>query len=387
MRKIRILHISPDGKLYGTERHILSIVKHSDRNRFEHSVAIPSPGNFNEELDNIGVVHHTAGRLHGYESKFADLTGEGTKKLSRLIRKEKYDIVHTHLNAFGGFVGKLSGAKAVIHTRHGVFWSEEELNNLSPLSKKFQKFKSGFFDMTIAIGEYEKKTLTEKFGYDKEKVRVTINGVDVEHIRSKLTENCTKQKLFGTDAFIVGAVGRLERQKGFHYLLEAAAVLKNSFPDIRYVIIGDGSCKEELLAKSKYYGLEDMLIFISYRQNILDYVNCFDINVSTSLWEGMSYSVQEAMALGKPVIALTSKNVSGLSEIIVNNKTGFLIEVDYANNLAKHIGLLVTDNHMRLEFGKASEERERLDFPERRTAEDMDKYYEEVFAEKIKTYC
>ena len=385
MKKINILQISPDGKLYGTERHILSIVKHSDKDRFEHSVAIPSPGNFNDELDNIGVIHHTAGRLHGYENKFADLAGEGTKKLLRLIKNGNYDIVHTHLNAFGGFVGKLSGANAVIHTRHGVFWSEEELKSLSSLGKTFQKFKSVFFDMTIAIGEYEKRTLVEKFGYDPQKIRVTINGVDVQQIRSKLTPNYTKQKLFGTDELIVGAVGRLERQKGFHYFLEAAYCLKNKFPNIRFVIIGDGSCKEDLMLRAKKYGLEEKVSFISYRQNILDYVNCFDINVSTSLWEGMSYSVQEAMALGKPVIALTSKNVSGLSEIIVKNKTGFLIEEDYVNNLTKQIGLLASDSALRNEFGKASEERERVHFPEQRTAEDMDKVYEEVYLKKKRT--
>ena len=92
-KKIKILHISPDGTLYGTERHILALVKHSDSNKFEHYVATPERGNFNDELDKIGIQYFIAGRKHGYKSKLDGITAEGSKELYRIMKKEKFDIV------------------------------------------------------------------------------------------------------------------------------------------------------------------------------------------------------------------------------------------------------------------------------------------------------
>ncbi|MBK9334922.1 MAG: glycosyltransferase [Ignavibacteria bacterium] len=91
-----------------------------------------------------------------------------------MLRKEKFDIVHSHLNSFGGIVGKLAGAPAVVHTRHGVFWSEEELENISVKDKYFQKLKSGIFDASVAIGEYEKNTMVSKLKYNPTKLLLLL---------------------------------------------------------------------------------------------------------------------------------------------------------------------------------------------------------------------
>jgi len=382
-KKIKILHISPDGKLYGTERHILALVKHSDSNKFEHYVATPERGNFNDELDKIGVQYFIAGRKHGYKSKLDGITAEGSKELYRIMKKEKFDIVHSHLNSFGGIVGRIAGAGSVVHTRHGVFWSEEELANISVKDKYFQKIKSGIFDLTIAIGEYEKNTMIGKFDYDESKIRVTVNGVDTDELNSKIDRTISKKDLFGTDEFIIGTVGRLERQKGFNMLIEAASLIKDSLENIKFVIIGDGSCKDELKNLRDGFGLQDKIEFIPYKENIPDYVHNFDIYISTSLWEGMSYSVQEAMALGKPVIALTSENVSGLKELIEDGVSGILIEKNYIENLAEKIKLLIKDENQRKFLGENAQEREKNYFQEWRTAEDMDKVYAELNVSKI----
>ena len=239
MKKIKVLHISPDSTIHGTERHILSILKYSDREKFDHSVAMPDEGEFNRELDKMNIKTFTAGRKHGYKSKLDGIFGKDTKELYKLIKNEKFDIVHTHLNSYGGIVAKLAGAPVVVHTRHGVFWSEEELENISFTSKYFQKLKSNIFDKTIALGEYEKKTLMEKFNYDENKISTTINGVDVEEINSKVDKQSYQRKdLFGTDDIIVGLVGRLEKQKGLDYLLDAVNLIKeknrrNYFCDYR----------------------------------------------------------------------------------------------------------------------------------------------------------
>jgi len=379
-----VLHISPDAVIHGTERHILSILKYSDREEFESFVAMPDEGDFNKELYKMNIKTFIAGRKHGYKSKLEGIFGKDSRTLYKLIKEEKFDIVHSHLNSYGGIIAKLAGTPVIVHTRHGVFWSEEDLNNISFASKYFQKLKSKVFDMTIAIGEYEKKTLTEKFNYHEKKVTTTINGVDVDELNSKVDKLKTKKELFGTDDLIVGLVGRLEKQKGLEYLLEAVNLIKDKIGRTKFVVIGNGNLKNELIQKRNRMGLESNILFLDYKINILDYVYNFDFMVLTSLWEGLSYAVQEAMALSKPVIALTSPHVSGVKEIIVDGETGYLIESDYVNNLGKYILVLSNDINRRLKFGKAAKEREKLWFPEWKTASDMEDVYRELYNSKVR---
>jgi glycosyltransferase involved in cell wall biosynthesis len=382
MRKIKILHISPDSVIHGTERHILSILKYSDRNNFEHAVVMPDEGILKKELNKMNIETFIAGRKHGYNGKFDGIFSKETKNLYSIIKENEFDIVHSHLNSFGGIVARLAGVPAVVHTRHGVFWSEEELNNISITDKYFQKIKSGIFDTTVALGEYEKKTLVKNFNYDENKISSTINGVNVEEINSKIDSSITKKELFGTNDLIVGLVGRLEKQKGFDYLIDAVDRIKDQIDGITFFIIGNGSMRDELVSKRDSLGLDKKIVFMDYKTNILDYVSNFDFMVQTSLWEGLSYSVQEAMALGKPVIALSSPSVSGVGEIIVHNETGFVIEKDYITELCKYILILAKDTEKRLRFGKASMEREKEYFPEWKTASDMDQVYKRLFESK-----
>jgi glycosyltransferase involved in cell wall biosynthesis len=161
-------------------------------------------------------------------------------------------------------------------------------------------------------------------------------------------------------------------------------LIKDKTDGIKFVVIGSGSLKDELINKRNEMGLENIVLFLEYKKNILDYVYNFDFMVLTSLWEGLSYAVQEAMALSKPVIALTSPNVSGVKEIIVNGETGYLIESDYVNELGKYILVLANDINRRLKFGRAAKEREINFFQERKTAGDMENVYRELFNAKVR---
>jgi len=375
MRKIRVLHISPDSIIHGTERHILSLVEYSNRELVENFVVTPENGAMNTELNRLKIKNFTAGRKHGYKSKLSGVLGNDSRNLFRLLREGNYDIVHSHLNSFGGFIGKLAGVKYAVHTRHGVFWSEEDLNNISAPDKYFQRFKSKIFDRTVAIGNYEKKTLIEKFKYPEEKIVKTINGVSIEKILRKTNPGNSKAGLFGTEDLIIGSTGRLERQKGFGYLIEAGELIKDKLEGVKFFIIGSGKEKEKLESHIKSCGLEDIFLILDYKENIIDYVNYFDIMVSTSLWEGLSYSVQEAMALGKPVISFTSANVSGVKELVEDGVTGFLVDYKNPEKLSGKILELIKDKNLRMKMGKASRERINKFFPEWQTAKDMDKLY------------
>jgi glycosyltransferase involved in cell wall biosynthesis len=379
VRKIKVLHISPNGELYGTERHILSIVKYADRNKFEHCVATPVAGNFNQILAEIGVRCEIAGRIPNKKFKLGGMAESGgLYKLVKLVRKEKFDIIHTHLNSYGGFVSKLVSKAKVVHTRHGVFWTEEELRQLGFLSRGFQRLKSRVFDVTVAIGEYEKDSLVNILGYDPLKVKLTYNGVSAGEIKQRVKTGASKKDLFHTEDFLVGAVGRLEKQKGFDILLYAAKKVLENVSNVKFVIIGDGSLKNHLVELRKQLGLENKFEFVGYKKNIYEFMNCFDVMVQTSLWEGISYVVLEAMAMAKPVIAVTSENVSGVKEIIQHGKTGYLVDFDYSDRIGEYILELVYDRNKSANMGTEAYERVSNVFSEKRTASDMERTYLEL---------
>lgn len=381
---IRVLHISPNGELYGTERHILSILKYSDPKKFKHMVITPNKGNFNDIMDGLGIRYFIGGRPHGYSNSILNLVKlKGFWEIYKVVKQNKVDVVHTHLNSYGGFVAKLFTAAKIVHTRHGVFWSESELNKIGYFMKRFQKIKSHAFDITIAIGTYEMNTLIDIFGYDPKKVRLTYNGVTIDEIIRKVNRSLTKKELFGTEAPVVGAVGRLEKQKGFDKFLFAAKRVIERNKNVKFVIVGEGSLKDQLIKLRNELGLNNNFEFIDYKTNIYDYINCFDIMVQTSLWEGISYVVQEAMALSKPVIALTSKNVSGVKEIIIHGKTGYLVDSDFENRLGEYIIECINDSEKIKNLGAAGFQRVKNDFSEVRTAKDMEKVYTELVNSKI----
>jgi len=151
LKKHKILHISPDGVIYGTERHILSIVSNSDRNKFEHFVSVPREGSLTAALDEIGIKYFVGSRMPSKSNVVQGFwENGGFMKLFRTIKNNDFDIIHSHLVTYAGILAKFLGKKKLVHTRHGIFMTEEEISKISSIKKKFQKYKSDIFVKTIA---------------------------------------------------------------------------------------------------------------------------------------------------------------------------------------------------------------------------------------------
>lgn len=373
MSKIKILHVSPDSVINGTERHILSLVDNCSRDRIDPWVAIPVPGIMADQLDNLNVKYEFAGRVHGY--RFTGfLKNNGLKNLISLIKREKFDIVHAHLNSYPCFIAKMFGVKYTVHTRHGIFWTKEKLDKMSSVVRKFQKYKSDKIDCTIALSAQEESTMINDFGYDKNKLRKIYNGVSISSIEKKIKGH-SKKELFGTDEFIVGAVGRLEEQKNFSLLLDVAKDVKEKQSGIKFIIVGEGSLEAELLQKKKELGLGDSVQFLGYKENVFDYIDGFDTMIQTSLWEGMPYVILEAMALGKAMISTTTKDLSGVGEVILNNETGYLIDENYREKLVNAVLDLYNDREKLKRFAEAGKKRVEDHFSEEKMVRDTEEIY------------
>jgi glycosyltransferase involved in cell wall biosynthesis len=373
LKKIKVLHVSPDSIINGTERHILSLVSLSNTDIIEPWVAIPVEGIMSDYLDEMNVKYDYAGRVHGY--RFTGfLKNNALMKLISLIKREKFDIVHAHLNSYSCFIAKMVGVKYTVHTRHGIFWTKEKLDKMSSAVRRFQKYKSDKIDCTIALSAQEESTMINDFGYDKNKLRKIYNGVSISSIQKK-RNGLSKRELFGTDEFIVGAVGRLEEQKNFSLLLDVAKAVIEKQCGIKFIIVGEGSLEAELLQKKIDLGLCDSVQFLGYKENVFDYIDGFDLMIQTSLWEGMPYVILEAMALGKAMISTTTKGLSGVGEVILNKETGYLIDENYREKLVNAVLDLYNDREKLKRFAEAGKKRVNDHFSEEKMVRDTEQIY------------
>lgn len=368
--------------LFGTERHILSIAKNSDRTRFVHEISVPRLGTLTEELDKIGIKYHINGRMSNKKSKFAGLfENKAIFRLWKLIRTHKYDIIHTHLNSYGGFLAKAAGAANVIHTRHGIFWTEEELKKIPLKTRKLQALKAKYFTRTIALSKIEKDVMVKYFGYDENIIEIIYNGVTISELNSGISGRYSKKDLYDTDSFIVGSIGRFERQKGYDKMVECAKKVIEKIKNIKFVVIGRGSLKNSLLQQIERLGLTENFILLDYQKEVFEYLNHFDVFVSTSLWEGVPYVILEAMGLGKPTIAFTS-NLSGVNEMIDSGKNGYLIRDNFVEQLSELIIELYNDKTKRDSISRESIKHVETKFSEIKMVQETENLYNKIVGEK-----
>jgi glycosyltransferase involved in cell wall biosynthesis len=132
--------------------------------------------------------------------------------------------------------------------------------------------------------------------------------------------------------FVMGAVGRLEEQKGHVYLLEALAQVQSEMPEATLVLVGDGRLRQNLEGRARELGLADRVRFLGTRRDLPLIYRALDLFVQPSLWEGLPLALLQAMGAGLPVLAT---RVSGVREVIADGINGRLVEPGDPQALAR----------------------------------------------------
>lgn len=206
-------------------------------------------------------------------------------------------------------------------------------------------------DLLIAECDASRSFLVGKLGYAPSKVLTIRNGVDLAGWPvSKVDRQKRRMELrLNSGEILVGAVGRLDKQKGFATLIEAMSRLKKT--DLRCVILGEGPERARLEAAIRKHELEKHVWLYGERPDIVTWLSAFDIGCLPSLWEGLPNTLLEAMALGLPVVA---SSVDGVPEVVENGKTGVLVPPSSPVALAKALLDLGADPERRAVLGTAA---------------------------------
>ena len=320
-RKNNILHISRTMDIGGAERIVYQLS--SDLKDEFDSVHVASTGGLWEsELSAKGIQHH---KILDIDSKNPLTVLKLLYSIGQIIKNNEITIVHTHhrMAAFYIRLLKLFNSRLThVYTAHNVFKDKLPLYRFALKNAK-----------SVAVGEAVNKNLKEYVVITDS--RVIYNGVVLKETDDQVDE------IISYSGIKLGCIARLSEQKGLTYLLDAMSLL--TIKDIRLFIVGEGELREELENKVKELDLQDSVIFLGYRKDIVECINSFDFLVSSSLFEGLALNVIETFMNGKTMVAT---NIPGINEV-VNAENGILVPAKDANAMAKAIEKMATDPRLR----------------------------------------
>ena len=351
---MRILHIVGDSKYGGASVIIQRMAEKAVEQGWEADV-LTTDSVFASHLrqNNIGVVDINV--LWRPINPIKDLIG--LLKLFKYLKKNSYDVVHTHTSK-GGFIGRIAARLAnvpvIIHTVHGFAFHDHssfiELN----LYINLERFASRFCDRIVTVSRYHEQVAIDRRIAPKSKIIAIPNGVDERRIFPDVQRTVFRQRLGISNEIIILATGRLSEQKGYYYLVQAMSdVIRQSEKPVMCLIAGDGELREELEIQIKQLGLEEHIRLLGFRTDVNNLLEASDIVVIPSLWEGLSIALLEAMAAGKPII---STAIPSNLEVVNGRECALLVPCKDSNALSKEILMLIEDKDKQQTLGQKARE-------------------------------
>jgi glycosyltransferase involved in cell wall biosynthesis len=294
-------------------------------------------------------IRHIPVKMTRSMSPHADMSA--LLRLYRVMRRERFTIVHTH-NPKPGLLGQLAarmaGVPIVINTLHGFYFHDA----MKPARRRFyittEKIAARCSDVILSQNREDMQTAINEGICSPNKIEYLGNGINVRLFdRARLDDTLLKQKRrelgLPPDAPVIGFVGRLVAEKGLLELFDAMRMVCQQVPNVRLLIIGEGDKhKADALTPeiAHDYGLEDVCVFAGWRQDMPELYALMDVLVLPSHREGFPRAPMEASAMGVPCIVT---DIRGCREAVEPTQNGLLVPLHNNRALAYAIIDLVTN--------------------------------------------
>ncbi|MBN2198865.1 MAG: glycosyltransferase, partial [Candidatus Aminicenantes bacterium] len=259
-------------------------------------------------------------------------------RLSWAMKRRGCRLVHFH-DAHAVSVGQVAARRAKVPLR---FISRRVDFPLKDNALSHRKYTRDV-DAIIAISEGVRQVLLDS-GIPAPLIHVVPSGIDFSPFREKWPRDFLRREFsFAPDDFLVGIVAALEDHKGHTYLIQASKILKAQAPKIKIVVVGKGSLRIELNRQVHDLGVEDIVYFLGFREDVPRILASFDLFVLSSHLEGMGSSLLDAMASRLPIVATRT---GGIPEVVIDGETGLLVPPRDPAALAQAILTLYHDREM-----------------------------------------
>lgn len=304
-----------------------------------HSVTVVSL--YNEKTP-IAQRMEAAGVKILYLDKQLGLDLSMVPKLMRIMKQEKPDVVHTHLNVtkYAVAAAKLCGIKRCIHTVHNV--AHEEAENRQEKIINTIYFKLGW-SVPVALSPEVRNTIVSFYGLKEEKVPMIYNGVDLGKCLSKTNYDLSQPA-------VLLHVGRFNEQKNHKGLLDAFVLILKSHPACCLKLIGDGELLEETEQYACFLGIREKVVFLGSQTNIYPFLQEADIFLLPSKFEGMPMTIIEAMGTGLPIVASA---VGGVPDMMTHRESGMLVPCE-PEAVSDAVCALLENEDLRKTLGSAA---------------------------------
>ena len=358
---MKVLHLFSNWKWTGPSEHALNLAAHLTEKGCDLTFACGRPpvtveDSLEKRAKEIGLNLMQRLYLNKHFNIWHNVIDVG--RLTRLLTKEKCELIHTHLlndHIIAGVAAKCVSKRILIVRT--VYDGEGLSNNI-----KNKILLSQFTDGLIVVSESSKVKMEGRFNFPSERIWKICPGVDCKRFNQNIKGNEIREKYGVSQADpVVGIVARVQPQRRFEVFLNAIVHTIKKIPKLKVFIIGRGSHIEEVAIKPvERLGIKNHVIFTGY--HLEDYTRilaALDIKVFLVPGsDGSCRAVREAMAMGKPVI-VAKRGI--LPEIVEDGVSGSVVD-DTPENLADAIIRLIEDERLREKMGDAARKRMNEDF-------------------------
>lgn len=282
------------------------------------------------------------------------------RQLVRLIRRQRFSVVHTHC-AKAGFLGRLAariaGAPAVVHTFHAFGFDRAVRGPRRVLYRALDRLVRRMADRYVAVSPLVGRAAVEQRLAPPGSVVVVPSAVEVDSIPRSADPSVREELGIPSGVPVVGWVGRMVAQKAPIDFVRMAAVVKRTHPQTVFVMVGDAASEAwplERETRAEAARLRLDVVFTGYRSDAPRVISAFDVFVVSSLYEGLGRGLTEAMAGARPVVATA---VNGVPDLVEPGSTGLLAPPADPAALARCVGWMLDHPDQAREMGRQARER------------------------------
>lgn len=352
--KIKMCHISTRFLRGGGAKNTFLTIKGLDKDLFDIHLIIGRDVYWNQldQLENIKIIQLKS--LVRDPHIIQDI--RCLFSLFKIIKKNRYDIVHTHI-AKAGFIGRLAawaaGVPIIIHSIHGITFPPTINAIVRKLYIILEKVAASITTHFIPVGTNLRASYLEKRIGRPDQHTVIRSGMDLRYFRrakqnGKVTNVLRKELRIAPTDVVIGYVAALEPRKGHLFAIIAAERIVKERPDAKFLFVGEGDLKDELIEITLAKGLENNVILTGYRNDIAEVMALFDVKMFTSLWEGLPQVLVQSCTVGIPIVSF---DTNGVREIVEDGYNGFVVPMKDVDALIERICLLLNNKTLAVQMG------------------------------------
>ncbi len=366
-KKPSILYLITQGEYGGAQHYILDLAKYFST---KYSIIVAFGENnksdkFKILLKKYKIKYHIIHELKREISPKNDY--RALLAIRALIKINKPDILHLNSSKISilGTLASIGLKTKIVYTAHGWVFNEKLPSKQKRLYIFAEWFTAIFKQKIICVSDFDRQSAINNHIASPKKLSVIHNGIpDFELLsrdqaRHEITQKLNDFSLFLNTDLVIGSIGYLYKNKGFDYLINAVKLLIKKNLNPLLIILGGGPEKNELKNLIEQLKLKKNIYILGETENASRLLRAFDIYACSSLKEGLSYTIIEAMTAGLPIVAT---NVGGNPELITDQKQGLIVESGNIEVLAQAIMTLKNNPVKANAYAQAAHKKALSDF-------------------------